>query len=46
MVTKLDSPAHSVADIVGIVQKFEAKQVNLVVIDLMIDMTTMYGSLD
>ncbi|WP_429885107.1 recombinase family protein [Geoalkalibacter halelectricus] len=45
MVTKLDRLARSVVDLAGIVQKLEAKNVDLVVLDQGIDTTTMYGRL-
>lgn len=43
--TKLDRLARSVVDLAGIVQKLEAKNVDLVVLDQGIDTTTMYGRL-
>lgn len=45
VVTKLDRLARSVVDLAGIVQKLEAKKVDLVVLDQGIDTTTMYGRL-
>lgn len=45
VVTKLDRLARSVVDLAGIVQKLEAKNVDLVVLDQGIDTTTMYGRL-
>jgi DNA invertase Pin-like site-specific DNA recombinase len=45
VVTKLDRLARSVVDLAGIVQKFEGKNVDLVVLDQGIDTTTMYGRL-
>lgn len=45
IVTKLDRLARSVVDLAGIVQKLEAKKVDLVVLDQGIDTTTMYGRL-
>lgn len=43
VVTKLDRLARSVVDLAGIVQKLEAKKVDLVVLAQGIDTTTMYG---
>jgi DNA invertase Pin-like site-specific DNA recombinase len=45
VVTKLDRLARSVVDLARIVQKLEAKKVDLVVLDQGIDTTTMYGRL-
>lgn len=45
LVTKLDRLARSVVDLAGIVQKLEAKKVELIVMDQGIDTTTMYGRL-
>ena len=45
LVTKLDRLARSVVDLAGIVQKLEAKSVDLIVMDRGIDTTTMYGHL-
>lgn len=45
VVTKLDRLARSVVDLAGIVQRLEAKNVDLVVLDQGIDTTTMYGRL-
>jgi DNA invertase Pin-like site-specific DNA recombinase len=45
LVTKLDRLARSVVDLAGIVQKLEAKKVDLIVMDQGIDTTTMYGRL-
>jgi DNA invertase Pin-like site-specific DNA recombinase len=45
LVTKLDRLARSVVDLAGIVQKLEAKKVDLIVMDHGIDTTTMYGRL-
>jgi DNA invertase Pin-like site-specific DNA recombinase len=45
VVTKLDRLARSVVDLAGIVQIFERKKVDLVVLDQGIDTTTMYGRL-
>jgi DNA invertase Pin-like site-specific DNA recombinase len=45
VVTKLDRLARSVVDLAGIVQKLEAKKVDLIVLDQGIDTTTMYGRL-
>ncbi len=45
MVTKLDRLARSVVDLAGIVQKLEAKKVDLIVLDQGIDTTTTYGRL-
>jgi len=45
LVTKLDRLARSVVDLAGIVQKLEARKVDLIVMDQGIDTTTMYGHL-
>ena len=45
LATKLDRLARSVVDLAGIVQKLEAKKVDLIVMDQGIDTTTMYGHL-
>ena len=45
VVTKLDWLARSVVDLVNIVQKFEGKNVDLVVLDQGIDTTSIYGRL-
>jgi DNA invertase Pin-like site-specific DNA recombinase len=45
VVTKLDRLARSVVDLANIVQKFEGKNVDLVVLDQGIDTTSIYGRL-
>ncbi|MBW6510337.1 MAG: recombinase family protein [Desulfuromonadales bacterium] len=45
VVTKLDRLARSVVDLANIVQKFEVKNVDLVVLDQGIDTTSIYGRL-
>lgn len=45
VVTKLDRLARSVVDLANIVQKFEVKNVDLVVLDQRIDTTSIYGRL-
>jgi len=45
VVTKLDRLARSVVDLAGIVQKLEAKKVDLLVLDQGIDTMTIYGRL-
>ena len=45
LATKLDRLARSVVDLAGIVQKLEARKVDLIVMDQGIDTTTMYGHL-
>jgi len=45
VVTKFDRLARSVVDLAGIVQRLEAKNVDLVVLDQGIDTTTIYGRL-
>ena len=45
VVTKLDRLARSVVDLANIVQKFEVKNVDLVVLNQGIDTTSIYGRL-
>ena len=45
VVTKLDRLARSVVDLANIIQKFETKNVDLVVLDQGIDTTSIYGRL-
>jgi DNA invertase Pin-like site-specific DNA recombinase len=45
VVTKLDRLARSVVDLANIIQKFEVKNVDLVVLDQGIDTTSIYGRL-
>jgi DNA invertase Pin-like site-specific DNA recombinase len=45
VITKLDRLARSVVDLANIIQKFEIKNVDLVVLDQGIDTTSIYGRL-